>query len=169
MKWLRQNIVVFPAFALGVATRGILDALNASWWVAGIVYVVLMALVVIIGHRRKPAPKVTMKEFGFPVITSPVVPKGQMIMFNPDTWDWLKDLAPLQEFGPRRDPFAWRTCSHEWHTDNLIPCAAGANAAHRCLLNVYIHGKKCVCACGATAAYAERPDGTIGKTFEEGT
>lgn len=111
---------------------------------------------------------------------SPHVPRDQITFVHPDTLSKLtRDAGPelikaFQEWGDRHrytSPFL-KTCSHEWPMQ-VSPPGARVEASwthegvHKCSLGVMTHGPKCVCQCGATAAYVEQPDGSIDKTFEE--
>lgn len=106
------------------------------------------------------------------VYASQYAPRGKAIFVHPDTLAKLtREAGPemmkaFQEWGDRHrytSPFL-RTCPHAWGDQRAEPHAI---PVHECTLSVAIHGPKCVCRCGATAAYVEQPDGTIGKTFEE--
>lgn len=114
-----------------------------------------------------------MAAMAWPIIESPHVSRGKAVFMNPDDLaDLTRRAGPemIRAFQEWRDrhrratsPFLTQ-CAHRWGKEHDCP---SEHPGHECTLSVAIHGPKCVCRCGATAAYVEQPDGTIGKTFEE--
>lgn len=108
---------------------------------------------------------------GVDVRANPYLRPDQAVFVNPRLiekliTDWPLTVRSTQEFGTRgarTSPFLTQ-CAHAWDDQRAEPHTI---PVHECTLSVAIHGPKCVCRCGATAAYVEQPDGTIDKTFEE--
>lgn len=113
-----------------------------------------------------------MAAMAWPIIESPHVSRGKAVFMNPDDLaDLTRRAGPemiraFQEWGDRHrytSPFLTQ-CAHRWGKEYDCP---HEHPGHKCRLSVVMHGPKCVCQCGATAAYVEQPDGTIDKTLEE--
>lgn len=157
MKLIKKHGGIVLIFALGWAARGILAGTDAPIWLS--IFVSAALLLVAFGimagtNKKRPAPRASFDT----ELTVYLQREDRSIITN-------EQLA-FQEFGSRGErssPFL-ATCVHAWDDIRTQPHVI---PVHECTLGVMTHGPKCVCRCGATAAYVEREDGSIDKTFEE--
>jgi hypothetical protein len=191
---VKTILLLILGFVAGFCARGVFVTLEVPWWGSLLVYVPLFLLTLLVSRRlskkARPPFDVELKAHlrandyvlatrevavqAWPIIESPHAPRGKAVIMNSDDLARLTRMAgpetikAFQEWGDqhrRTSPFL-KTCTHEWPPDGDVSHAF-TGSPHKCTLGIFVHGPKCVCRCGATAAYVEQPDGSIDKTFEE--
>jgi hypothetical protein len=194
MRFLKRDTrLIICAAGAGYGLRTTLDLLGFTNYdqhpvvtlVVGIVQIIAVIVLLVIAftdprERRTPVAGATsatqgpslasLTDWVNQVVTSEHAPTGRIFVINPDE---LQRIRPFQEFGTRPSPlpFLIRLCRHSWHADGP-PNPHGVNLTdppHVCMENIYAHGDRCRCDCGATAKYELAPDveGVTKKMFED--